>query len=587
MRRVRFAVVAGRLRSGPMIHHRLQDRLAALIGVSPLQRRQRLESLLRPPEGDAVGYWLQLAISVLIATLGLAQGSTAVVIGAMLIAPLMQPIVELGFGLALGSPLLVFRAAARVAGSLVIALGASAAITHALPFHELTPELLARTSPTMLDLFVAGACALAAVYTTVRSSGETASAAAGTAIGISLVPPLCAAGWGIGTQAWDVAQGAALLFTANLTAIIMLTMLSVLGLGYGQVDVRAMEAGELASEGRHGRARHVARVSAKVSERVLGRYVAVFFRILLPVAMLAAIYVPLRAALGEVAWQSSARGYVRTALAPHRHRMVEQALEVRRGKIHLSLIAIGDRETNEGALAELSAEVERHTGARPLIDATYVPDSDALASLARSVPTAPPPVVEPPPPPPPGPRFATTLTELVAARWPAHAGPLLATRIRFASPPAVELVHLGPELGPAARDLLTPELSGALGLPVQVDERALPAEALTVASGATAPELAGWLGATAELLDAARDLDVVACLEAPAVPPPPPRRRPPPPDPVREMAVAALEARARASTRRELAYTDRWSVRFAKGSCGPADVPPVVPPPAAPPALTP
>lgn len=547
-------------------HHQLQDRLAALMGITREGRARRLEELLRPRRGDTAGYWLQLSISVLIATLGLAQGSTAVVIGAMLIAPLMQPIVELGLGLALGSPLLTFRAAARFVGSLLLTLVASAAITRALPFHELTPELLARTSPTMLDLFVAAACALAAVYTTVHQSGETASAAAGTAIGISLVPPLCTAGWGLGVGNGDVAQGAALLFTANFTAIVGLTAISVLGLGFGQIDVASLEAGELASESPERTARRIARASG----RLFGRRIAVFLRVLLPVALLAAIYLPLRAALSEVAWQASARTDVREALEPYAHRIVRQSLEIRRGQIRITLIAIGDRETNEDALTTLRAEIKRRTGTVPRIDAVYVPDADALAALAATTTTAPPPIELPPPPPAPaGLRFSAALQELITARWPTPGGELLATRVEVGPTTTVELVHLGAELGPAALALLAPELTEALGLPIVVTERALPVEVRSVPTSAPAM-LGAWLAMAIDAIELARPFEVTACLEAPAAP----VGRRPPPDPSRDLAIAALSRRVVAD-RHELAYTDRWALRFARGPC--ADVAP--PPP--------
>lgn len=548
------------------LHHRLQDRVAALIGISADERARRLGELLRPRRGDAAGYWLQLSISVVIATLGLVQGSTAVVIGAMLIAPLMQPIIELGMGLALGSPLLTFRAIVRFAGSLLLALAVSAFITRVLPFHELTPELVARTSPTMLDLFIAAACALAAVYTTVHGSGETASAAAGTAIGISLVPPLCTAGWGLGTASEEVARGGALLFTANFTAIVVLTAVSVLALGFGQHDVGALEQGEVAAGGPDRAARRVARAS----KRLLGGRIAVVLRILLPLALLAAIYVPLRAALAEVAWQTTARADVRAALEPYADQLVRQSIDVRPGRIRLGLIAIGDRRENEAAIAALRADIERRTGTSPRIDAIHVPDAEALASLAATLPALVEVPAAPPPAPPPGPRFTTTVQDLMAARWPAAAGELLATRVELGATARVELVHLGAPLGPAARDLLAPELAAALGLPVEVTERALPVDADAAPAGDDAA-LGPWLARAVGAIEVAGPLGVAACIEVPAAAAVR-RGRPPPPAPRRDLARAAL-VRAAADAVHELAETDRWAIRFARGACAPASPP--------------
>lgn len=545
----------------------MQDRVATLIGISAADRDRRLRELLQQRPGDAAGYWLQLSISVVIATLGLVQGSTAVVIGAMLIAPLMQPIVELGIGLALGSPLLTFRAAARFAGSLVLALVASAAMTRALPFHELTPELIARTSPTMLDLFIAAACALAAVYTTVHSSGETASAAAGTAIGISLVPPLCTAGWGLGTGDDDVARGAALLFTANFTAIVVLTAISILALGFGRHDVTSLEARELATGDSDGTARGVARASG----RLLGRRIGVVLRILLPIMLLGAIYVPLRAALTEVAWQTSARADVRDALEPFSDRLVRQAIEIRRGRIRLGLIAIGDRQANEEALAALRAEIERRTGTTPRLDVVHVPDAEALAALAATLPET----VELPAPPaaprPPGPDFMSVLSRELEARWPTAGGELLAVRLQPGTPVRVELVHLGAALGPAALELLAPGLAERLGLEVVVVERALPTDAIIAAAGNDAA-LAIWLPSALESLALGREPGVTACVDVPAAPVRPGPRQPPA-RAVDALTQAAL-ARAAEGGRHEISTTDRWALRFTRGTCAPPGAPP-------------
>jgi uncharacterized hydrophobic protein (TIGR00271 family) len=119
----------------------------------------------------------------------------------MLVAPLMGPIVGLSMGLATGSPFLVLRSAGRVSFSVLVAVGGAALITLLLPFHELNPEISARASPTVLDLITAGFCALAGVYASVRPGSDRTTTAAGTAISVSLVPPLCARGYGIGTGA--------------------------------------------------------------------------------------------------------------------------------------------------------------------------------------------------------------------------------------------------------------------------------------------------------------------------------------------------------------------------------------------------
>jgi uncharacterized hydrophobic protein (TIGR00271 family) len=202
------------------IRMRLGDRVLAAFGRKPEERAGVVRGMLSPGRGDAVGYWLQLVIAAMLATLGLALNSAAVVIGAMLIAPLMRPIVELAMGLATGSAALALRAAVRTAASICVVTCVAFAIAWLLPFRAITAELEARTVPTLLDLVVAGACALAAAYATLRTDTDIATTAAGTSIGISLVPPLCAAGYGIAMGNFAVSRGAALLFTANLSGIL-------------------------------------------------------------------------------------------------------------------------------------------------------------------------------------------------------------------------------------------------------------------------------------------------------------------------------------------------------------------------------
>jgi uncharacterized membrane protein len=80
----------------------------------------------------------------------------------------MGPIVQLGMGLAVGSPFMVVRVGLRIGLSIVVAIGGSALLTRSLPFRELTTEIAARTTPTVLDLVTAAFCAATAVYATMR-----------------------------------------------------------------------------------------------------------------------------------------------------------------------------------------------------------------------------------------------------------------------------------------------------------------------------------------------------------------------------------------------------------------------------------
>lgn len=162
------------------------------------------------------GYILMCALSAGIAALGLLQSSTAVVIGAMLISPLMSPIAALGFGFASIDGRRIKDAARVVAIGAGIGILTGVLLTWASPIRNATPEILARTQPTLLDLAVALFSGIAGGYATVIGKGGTAI---GVAIATALMPPLAVLGYGIGVLQIRFALGALLLFLTNLAAI--------------------------------------------------------------------------------------------------------------------------------------------------------------------------------------------------------------------------------------------------------------------------------------------------------------------------------------------------------------------------------
>lgn len=161
-------------------------------------------------------YALMCALSAGIATLGLLQSSAAVVIGAMLVSPLMSPIAALGFGFASVDGRRIRDAAEVVGIGALIGIIVGLVITLLSPIRNATPEIIARTAPTLLDLAVAVLSGLAGGYATVHKKGETAI---GVAIATALMPPLATLGYSIATLRFDFAWGAFLLFLTNLAAI--------------------------------------------------------------------------------------------------------------------------------------------------------------------------------------------------------------------------------------------------------------------------------------------------------------------------------------------------------------------------------
>ncbi len=359
----------------------VQDRLAGLLGTTVEARPRLVLAMLQRSPAEATSYWLQLVVAVGIATLGLVVGSAAVVIGAMLVAPLMGPILGLALGLSTGSPFLVLRSGARILLSVFVAVAGAATITFLLPFHELNAEIAARTAPTVLDLITAAFCALAGVYASLRPGSETATTAAGTSIGISLVPPLCVSGYGFGTAMWPVAAGAALLFLTNLVAIVVVGTVIFVAAGFNRVEVTTLEREELDKNGG-------ARVSRAVARRLSGLFESKFgpaLRFLMPLALLAAVYVPLRQALDEVAWEVRVRAAVRGALAQESGRIVQSRLHVERRDIELAVVIVGSAAEAKRVEGKLVDEIRRTSGVPPRVRVLAVPDATAFAGLESAM----------------------------------------------------------------------------------------------------------------------------------------------------------------------------------------------------------
>lgn len=161
-------------------------------------------------------YMLMCALSAGIATLGLLQSSTAVVIGAMLISPLMGPIAATGFAFASIDGERIRESVRVVAIGAVIGILTAVLLTWLSPIRNATPEIIARTEPTLLDLAIAILSGVAGAYATVQGKGATAI---GVAIATALMPPLATVGYGLGSLNLDFAMGAFLLFLTNLAAI--------------------------------------------------------------------------------------------------------------------------------------------------------------------------------------------------------------------------------------------------------------------------------------------------------------------------------------------------------------------------------
>ena len=154
-----------------------------------------------------------LILSIFIASIGLNMNSTAVVIGAMLISPLMGPILATGFGFATLNFTVAKSGILRLSLQMTIAVLASALYFYISPVQTATSELLARTEPNIFDVFIAIFGGLAGIIGQTRKTLD--NVIPGVAIATALMPPLCTAGYGLANGNWTYLFGASYLFFIN------------------------------------------------------------------------------------------------------------------------------------------------------------------------------------------------------------------------------------------------------------------------------------------------------------------------------------------------------------------------------------
>ncbi len=166
-----------------------------------------------------------LIFAIFIASIGLNVNSTAVIIGAMLISPLMGPIMAVGLAIGTNDLELLKRGVKNVTIAAVISIITSALYFYMTPLHDASSELLARTNPSLWDVFIAFFGGLAGIVAGTRKSKS--NVIPGVAIATALMPPLCTAGFGLAMGKWYFLLGALYLFFINSLLICLATFLIV------------------------------------------------------------------------------------------------------------------------------------------------------------------------------------------------------------------------------------------------------------------------------------------------------------------------------------------------------------------------
>jgi len=238
--------------------------------VPPVSQKRRAEVQLRlrndsSPDFD---FFLLVLLSSVIATLGLLIDSPATIIGAMLVAPLMSPIVGLGMGSIRGDDKLLRDATSALLRGALLSITISFLLTLwniYMPFLDLRAgalpaEVMARTQPSPIDLGIALAGGLAAAFA--LAMPDISAALPGVAIATALMPPLSTIGIGLAFGRWDVAGGALLLFITNAVTIAFAGMLVFVALGFSPRSVE--------KAGRFGRIPRSLMITAIVTTLLMG-----------------------------------------------------------------------------------------------------------------------------------------------------------------------------------------------------------------------------------------------------------------------------------------------------------------------------
>lgn len=183
---------------------------------STLEKYKAYETVISAST-DSAEYYILLIFSCIIASLGLIQNSAAVIIGAMVVAPLMPPVLGFSAGVLWGSFKAIREGFTTLLKGAVLTVAIAALLGFIIPGIILTPEIQVRTAPSFFDIIIALCCGFIGAYAYINK--KIANVIPGIAISVALMPPLCSIGLCLGLQNWQEAKGAGLLLLINLLGI--------------------------------------------------------------------------------------------------------------------------------------------------------------------------------------------------------------------------------------------------------------------------------------------------------------------------------------------------------------------------------
>ena len=198
----------------------------------PLSLKALNRDLWRSAEPSS-NYVTLLFLSGVISTMGLLSGSTATIIGAMIVAPLMGPITGIAFSLSVGNRRLLKRSGVSLLMGCLLTVVTAYLFAHTFDLSNLNPEITSRIKPTLIDLVIALAAGAAGSFAKTRRG--VADALPGVAIAVALVPPLSVIGIGLALPSDTVTLGATILFVTNLVGIVFSGVLVFVWQEYGSL----------------------------------------------------------------------------------------------------------------------------------------------------------------------------------------------------------------------------------------------------------------------------------------------------------------------------------------------------------------
>jgi uncharacterized hydrophobic protein (TIGR00271 family) len=295
-----------------------------------------------------------LIFAIFIASLGLNVNSTAVIIGAMLISPLMGPIIGMGLAVGTNDLEMLKRAAKNYGVAALISVLTATFYFLLTPLSEAQSELLARTSPTLYDVLIAfcgGAAGIIALCT--RGKGNVIP---GVAIATALMPPLCTAGFGLATGHWLYFLGASYLFFINTVFIALATFLGVRLMHFNRQEFKSIE-------------------QARKTKNILMSIVVV--------TMIPAIFMTVSIVHRSV-FDNSVRKFIKNELVQSGTQIISSTIDDDDSLPTLRVVAVG-REITEATKAEAQRRMEQYHLSRYRLSIIQGIQSDSLLSLTNQL----------------------------------------------------------------------------------------------------------------------------------------------------------------------------------------------------------